>query len=63
MWGGNDERDSVDAIKASLDAGVNTIDTAPIYGMGYSEELVGRFQRERRPLPAQSLSSDAAALT
>jgi aryl-alcohol dehydrogenase-like predicted oxidoreductase len=42
MWGGNDERDSVDAIKASLDAGVNTIDTAAIYGMGYSEELVGR---------------------
>lgn len=29
----------------------------------FSEELVGRFQRERRPLPAQSLSSDAAALT
>jgi aryl-alcohol dehydrogenase-like predicted oxidoreductase len=42
MWGGNDERDSIDAIKASLDAGVNTIDTAAIYGMGFSEELVGR---------------------
>jgi aryl-alcohol dehydrogenase-like predicted oxidoreductase len=42
MWGGNDERDSIDAIKASLDSGVNTIDTAAIYGMGFSEELVGR---------------------
>src|SRR5688500_9444798 len=29
----------------------------------FSEELVGRFRRERRPLPAQSLSADAAALT
>jgi aryl-alcohol dehydrogenase-like predicted oxidoreductase len=42
MWGGTDERESIDAIKASLDAGVNTIDTAAIYGMGFSEELVGR---------------------
>ena len=42
MWGGNEERDSIDAIKASLDNGVNTIDTAAIYGMGYSEELVGK---------------------
>ena len=42
MWGGNDERDSIDAIQASLDHGVNTIDTAAIYGMGLSEELVGR---------------------
>src|SRR5688500_17059915 len=42
MWGGNDERDSVDAIRASLDAGVNTIDTAAIYGMGASEEIVAK---------------------
>jgi aryl-alcohol dehydrogenase-like predicted oxidoreductase len=42
MWGGNEERDSIDAIKASLDQGVNTIDTAAIYGMGHSEELVGK---------------------
>jgi aryl-alcohol dehydrogenase-like predicted oxidoreductase len=42
MWGGSDEQESIDAIKASIDAGVNTIDTAAIYGMGYSEELVGR---------------------
>jgi aryl-alcohol dehydrogenase-like predicted oxidoreductase len=42
MWGGNEEKDSIDAIRASLDQGVNTIDTAAIYGMGHSEELVGR---------------------
>jgi aryl-alcohol dehydrogenase-like predicted oxidoreductase len=42
MWGGTDEEDSVAAIRASLDAGVNTIDTAAIYGQGYSEELVAR---------------------
>jgi aryl-alcohol dehydrogenase-like predicted oxidoreductase len=42
LWGGTDEQESIDAIRASLDSGVNTIDTAAIYGMGYSEELVGR---------------------
>ena len=48
MWGGNDERDSIDAIRASIDAGVNTIDTAAIYGFGYSEELVARAIEGRR---------------
>ncbi|HEY0009955.1 MAG TPA: aldo/keto reductase [Tepidisphaeraceae bacterium] len=42
MWGGSDEADAIRAIHASLDAGVNTIDTAAIYGMGHSEEIVGR---------------------
>jgi aryl-alcohol dehydrogenase-like predicted oxidoreductase len=42
MWGGNEERDSIAAIRASIDNGANTIDTAAVYGMGYSEELVGR---------------------
>ena len=42
MWGGTEEKDSLDAIRASIDNGVNTIDTAAIYGMGYSEELVGK---------------------
>ena len=41
MWGGQDERDAVRAIHASLDAGVNLIDTAPIYGFGHSESIVG----------------------
>ncbi len=42
MWGGQDEADAIAAIQASLDAGVDTIDTAAIYGMGYSEELVAK---------------------
>jgi aryl-alcohol dehydrogenase-like predicted oxidoreductase len=42
MWGGQDESEAIEAIAASLDVGVNTIDTAAIYGQGYSEELVGR---------------------
>jgi aryl-alcohol dehydrogenase-like predicted oxidoreductase len=42
MWGGTDEDDSIAAIRASLDNGVNTIDTAAIYAQGYGEELVGR---------------------
>lgn len=42
MWGGQDETDAIEAIQASVDAGVNTIDTAAIYGMGYSEELVAK---------------------
>ncbi len=48
MWGGQDEQRSVDAIIASIDAGVNLIDTAPVYGLGKSEELVGRAIRGRR---------------
>ncbi len=42
MWGGNSEQDSIAAIRASIDAGVNTLDTAAVYGMGASEELVGK---------------------
>lgn len=42
MWGGNEAADSLAAIKASIDNGITSIDTAPIYGMGYSEELVGK---------------------
>lgn len=48
MWGGCDERNAVDAIHAALDAGINLIDTAPVYGFGASEELVGKALRDRR---------------
>ncbi|MEH6306778.1 aldo/keto reductase [Olivibacter sp. CPCC 100613] len=41
MWGGTERKDAIEAIKASYDLGVNTIDTAPIYGQGTSEEIVG----------------------
>ena len=42
MWGGTDERDSIATIRAALDQGVNLIDTAPVYGFGVSEEIVGK---------------------
>lgn len=42
MWGGSEEKESIAAIRASVEAGANTIDTAAVYGMGYSEEVVGR---------------------
>jgi methylglyoxal reductase len=48
MWGGSDEAEAVDAIRAALDAGVNAVDTAASYGPGRSEELVGRALRGRR---------------
>ncbi|MBP2234449.1 aryl-alcohol dehydrogenase-like predicted oxidoreductase [Sinorhizobium kostiense] len=48
MWGGTDEAESVAAIQASLDAGVSLIDTAPAYGLGRSEEIVGKAIAGRR---------------
>ena len=48
MWGGQDERDAIRAIHASLDAGVDLIDTAPIYGFGHSESIVGAAIEDRR---------------
>ncbi len=41
MWGSTDRNDAINAIKASYDLGVTSIDTAPIYGQGDSEEIVG----------------------
>src|SRR5690606_7399890 len=41
MWGSTDRNDAVEAIKASYDKGVTSIDTAPIYGQGTSEDIVG----------------------
>ncbi len=48
MWGGADEADAVRAIQAALDAGINLIDTAPAYGFGRSEDIVGKAIRGRR---------------
>jgi aryl-alcohol dehydrogenase-like predicted oxidoreductase len=42
MWGGTEEAESVSTIRAALDHGINLIDTAPVYGFGRSEEIVGR---------------------
>jgi aryl-alcohol dehydrogenase-like predicted oxidoreductase len=41
-WGPVDDRQSIAAIRRALAAGINWIDTAPIYGLGHSEEIVGR---------------------
>lgn len=46
-WGGAEDDESVAAIHAALDAGVTAIDTAPVYGFGRSEELLGRALRDR----------------
>lgn len=41
MWGGNDKKDSIEAIRESIAHGVTSIDTAPFYGVGLSEEVIG----------------------
>lgn len=40
MWGGAEEKDGIEAVRAAYDSGITTIDTAPAYGLGRSEELV-----------------------
>jgi aryl-alcohol dehydrogenase-like predicted oxidoreductase len=42
MWGGSNENDAISAIHSALDRGINLIDTAPVYGFGRSEEIVGK---------------------
>src|SRR4029077_15259846 len=42
MWGGTDDQESVKTIRAAVERGVNLVDTAPAYGFGRSEEIVGR---------------------
>jgi aryl-alcohol dehydrogenase-like predicted oxidoreductase len=46
MWGGSNESDAIDTIHAALDRGINLIDTAPVYGFGRSEEIVGKALAE-----------------
>ena len=48
MWGGTDDAAAEDAIRAGLDAGITLIDTAPAYGLGHAETVVGRAIRGRR---------------
>jgi aryl-alcohol dehydrogenase-like predicted oxidoreductase len=42
MWGGSDDGESIATIQEALDQGINLIDTAPVYGFGESEEIVGK---------------------
>lgn len=46
MWGGTDEQESIRTIRTALDKGINLIDTAPVYGFGRSEEIVGKAVKE-----------------
>ena len=54
MWGGTDEKAAIETIHSALDKGINLIDTAPVYGFGKSEEIVGRAVAEyggnRKPI-------------
>jgi aryl-alcohol dehydrogenase-like predicted oxidoreductase len=42
MWGGTDDGESIATIRSAFEHGINLIDTAPVYGFGRSEEIVGR---------------------
>jgi aryl-alcohol dehydrogenase-like predicted oxidoreductase len=46
MWGGTDEAESIKTIRAAIEHGINVIDTAPAYGFGRSEEIVGKALAE-----------------
>src|SRR6202162_4547669 len=46
MWGGTDDAQAIATIKSAIDRGITLIDTAPAYGFGHAEELVGRALAE-----------------
>jgi len=48
MWGGPDDDAAIATINRALDTGISVIDTAPAYGQGHSEEVVGRALKGRR---------------
>ncbi len=50
-WGSQDDRESIGAINRALDLGINWIDTAAVYGLGHSEEIVGRAVKGRAERP------------
>lgn len=50
-WGAQDDNESIQAIHRALDAGINWIDTAAIYGLGHSEEVVGRALKQTSHKP------------
>ena len=50
-WGPQDDDEAVAGILAGLEAGINWIDTAPVYGVGHSEELVGQALRQTKHKP------------
>ena len=48
LWGGTDDEAAIRALHAAMDQGISLIDTAPVYGMGHSEVVVGKAIRDRR---------------
>ncbi|MBM7553010.1 aldo/keto reductase [Thalassobacillus pellis] len=46
MWGGTDEKESIRTIHTAFDKGINLIDTAPVYGFGKAEEIIGKAMKE-----------------
>ena len=50
-WGPQDDNEAIAAILTALDKGINWIDTAPIYGLGHSEELVGKALKQTKQKP------------
>lgn len=48
MWGGTDQQEAVAAIRRSIELGVSSIDTAPVYGFGLSEKIVGEAIKGKR---------------
>ena len=61
MWGEQDDTASETAIHAAVDHGVNWIDTAPIYGGGHSETIVGRAMQGAAGVTPASPSSRSSA--
>lgn len=50
-WGPQNDNDSIEAIHAGIDRGLNWIDTAAVYGLGHSETVVGRAIKDLRQRP------------
>jgi len=48
MWGGAERKDAIEALETSIDMGMTTIDTAPAYGFGLSEEIIGEVIKGKR---------------
>jgi aryl-alcohol dehydrogenase-like predicted oxidoreductase len=59
MWGGTDEAESVATIRAAFEHGINLVDTAPAYGFGRSEEIVGKAIAESRLRPDVLIATKA----